>query len=255
MCIGGSGANIKVNVSEPYYIGEPDYLRAWAHVFSLGCHQKNGFKPPTGKLRWIKSSKDSPTPQPSGAQRNSGRKSKRKKDGGSESEGQGSSKKGKTASLSKLPIVDFQDLVIGKEIGVGRNGSLFKVSWMGKAYALKQFDVRKDGIEGFAYEVAAYERTEPVWGKLVPKPYFLSETPSGGVKLLGLQLGSSIDDSIVDGEEMWKEWQQAHAVLEHDFGIRHNDSESGRNSILIGDGLGHQQLAIIDFESWEDLFA
>lgn len=77
----------------------------------------------------------------------------------------------------------------------------------------------------------------------------------GGGELLGLQLGSSIDDSVIDGEEMWEQWQQAHAVLEHDYGIRHNDAEYGRNAILLGDGRGHQQLAIIDFESWEDLLA
>jgi hypothetical protein len=253
--ISGAGANIKVSVSEPYYIGEENYLRAWACVFSLGCKQKDRFNTPKGENRWIKTGGDSPTPQPSLAAKNSEGKNKRKREDITKQKGHGSSKKRKTVSLSKLPTVDFLDLVVGKEIGIGRNGSLFQVSWKGNEYALKQFDVGKDGIEGFENEIAAYERTEEVWGKLVPKPYFVSETPSGGVKLLGLQLGSSIDDSLVDGNEMWKQWQQAHAVLEHDYGIRHNDAESGRNSILIDDGQGHQQLAIIDFESWNDLFA
>lgn len=153
-----------------------------------------------------------------------------------------------------MPAVDFQDLVVGKEIGIGRNGSLFRVSWKGKEYALKQFDVGKDGIEGYENELAAYERMEKLWGEVVPKPYFVSETPSGGVKLLGLQLGASIDDSLVDANEMWKQWQQSHALLEHDYGIRHNDAESGQNSILISDGDGQHRLAIIDFESWDDLW-
>ena len=118
---------------------------------------------------------------------------------------------------------------------------------------LKQFDVGKDGVEPFEEEIAAYKRLEEVWGKLVPRPYFVSESPSGGVKLLGLELGSSIDDFSFEGSELWRQWQEAHAVLEHDYGIRHNDAESGRNSILI-DCQGHSRLAIIDFESWDDLW-
>ena len=48
----------------------------------------------------------------------------------------------------------------------------------------------------------------------------------------------------------------AHAVLEHNYDIRHNDAENGRNTIFIDDGTGsHRQLAIVDFESWDDLLA
>lgn len=253
--ISGTGDDIRVNVSEPYYIGEENYVRAWAYVFSLGCKQKDGFDTPKGQKKWINTGGDSPTPQPSPGKKSSGGKKKRKREDGTKQKGRGRSKKGETASLSKLPTVDFRDLVVGKEIGIGRNGSLFQVSWKGKEYALKQFDVGKDGVEGFENETAAYERTEEVWGEIVPTPYFVSETPSGGVKLLGLQLGSSIDDSVVHGNEMWKQWQHAHAILEQDYGIHHNDAEGGRNSILIDDGQGHQQLAVIDFESWNDLFA
>lgn len=51
--------------------------------------------------------------------------------------------------------------------------------------------------------------------------------------LLGLQLGSSIDDSLVDSNEMWEQWNEAHAILETDYGIRHNDAESGRTSTMV----------------------
>lgn len=55
---------------------------------------------------------------------------------------------------------------------------------------MKQLNVGKDGEEGFSKELgAAYKILEKVWGKLVPKPMFLSESISGGVCFLGLQLG------------------------------------------------------------------
>ena len=254
--ISGSGASIKVNVSEPYYIGEENYLRAWAYVFSQGCKQKDKFKTPQGKNKWIKTGKKSPTPQPSPAEKSSGGKRTRKRKAKTKQEIPGTSKNRRAVPLSTLSTVDFQDLTIGKELGIGRNGSLFQVSWKGKEYALKQFDIRKDGLKRFENEIAAYLRLEKVWGKLVPRPYFISEAPSGGVKLLGLQLGSSIDDSLVDRSAMWEQWQQAHAVLEQNYGIRHNDAENGRNTIFIDDGTGsHRQLAIVDFESWDDLLA
>lgn len=252
--ISGSGAHIKVNISDPYYIGEANYLRAWAYVFSLGCKQRDGFKhPKNGRQKWTKAGTNSPTPQPSPSPQPQNKGTgKRNRES---SNNQVSTKRGKTTS-AKLPTVDFYDLVIENEIGVGRNGSVFQVSWKGKEYAMKQFDTGKDGSTRFEKEVAAYERTEDLWGELVPRPYFVSETPSGGVKLLGLQLGSSVDSSVDgNGNSVWKKWQEAHAILERDYGIRHNDSSCGANSIFISDANGKRQLAIIDFESWEDLFA
>ena len=255
--ISGTESDIKVNISDPYYLGEENYLRAWAHAHSLGCRSRSlgSFNCPED---WIRTSKQSPTPQPSrrkplaGKRKQSGEKNKNKS---KKQKGHSSAKRGKCASLSKVcvPTVDFQDLVVGKEIGIGRNGSLFRVSWKGKEYAMKQFDVGKDGIQGYENEITAYGRTKKVWGELVPKPYFVSETPSGGVRLLGLQLGSPIDDSFVDANDIWELWQQSHTILENDYGIRHNEASSGQNSILIEDGHGQQRLAIIDFESWDDL--
>ena len=88
------------------------------------------------------------------------------------------------------------------------------VAGKGTNYALKQFDAGMDGMKGFDNEIAAYARTKEVWGKLVPTPYFVSETPSGGVKLLGLQLGLPIDDTLVPGNEMSKQLNEAHAILD-----------------------------------------
>ena len=156
--------------------------------------------------------------------------------------------------LCDLPHVDFEDLIIGEEMGIGRNGSLFKVIWNGKDYAMKQFDSGKDGKERFENELKAYNRTKRVWGRLVPRPYFVSESLSGSVKLLGIQLGSEIDESC-DSDRVFLEWKKAHETLEREFGIRHNDAEGGKNSILIQDGKGSWNVAIIDFESWQDLLA
>ena len=64
----------------------------------------------------------------------------------------------------------------------------------------------------------------------------MSETLSGSVKLLGLKLGYSVDDNVVEQREsVWKQLQRAHSILEYDYGIRHNDAENGRNSIFIDD--------------------
>lgn len=117
--ISGSRTNIKVNVSQPYYIGEENYLRAWAYVFSLGCKQKDKFQTPQGKKQWIKTSMKSPTPQPSPAANKSvgGKNNRKRKTEEKKQKDQSSSKKTKTATLSKLSTVDFEDLVVGKELG------------------------------------------------------------------------------------------------------------------------------------------
>ena len=93
-------------------------------------------------------------------------------------------------------------------------------------------------------------------GEISPQTLLYFGNPIRWGKLLGLQLGSTIDDSLVDRNAMWEQWQQAHAVLEHNYDIRHNDAENGRNTNFIDDGTGsHRQLAIVDYESWDDLLA
>ncbi|KAL3907407.1 MAG: hypothetical protein SGILL_008889, partial [Bacillariaceae sp.] len=97
---------------------------------------------------------------------------------------------GSTAQMSKLQEIPFESLEITRALGYGRNGVVFLANWNGMQVALKQFDVGKgDGNESFQNEVAAYLSLESVWGSLVATPLFVSESWSGLIKFLGLQLG------------------------------------------------------------------
>ena len=44
--VSGTWTDLKINVSELYYIGETNYLRAWVYVDPLGCNQEDTFKIP-----------------------------------------------------------------------------------------------------------------------------------------------------------------------------------------------------------------
>ena len=71
-----------------------------------------------------------------------------------------------------------------------------------------------------------------MWGKLVPEPLFLSESPSGGVKFLGLQPGRPLSDEECENNDLFcRQWQSGLATLENKFGIQHNDAKG--NAIVI----------------------
>ena len=105
---------------------------------------------------------------------------------------------------------------------------------------------------GFQKELMAYERTRDVWGKLVPKPYFISESPSGGVMLLGLQLGRRMTDSEREDPDIRKRSNLILRFLRKKYGIQHNDP-APRNAIMLEIEEGHDQVVIIDFENWDDV--
>lgn len=133
--ISGTGTDLKINVSEPYYIGETNYLRAWAYVYSLDYNQEDTFKLPRhGGKSWVRTSAQKPsTPQPSRESKPTG-STNRARQSKADERNQRAAKRGREVSCD-LPQVDFDDLVVGEELGSGRNGSLFKVKWNGEAYA------------------------------------------------------------------------------------------------------------------------
>ena len=67
---------------------------------------------------------------------------------------------------------------------------MFLAEWKDRKVALKEFDVAKSGCT-FQDELKSYARVRRDWGVLVPEPLFVSESWSGGVKFLGMQLGRS----------------------------------------------------------------
>ncbi|CAB9509550.1 expressed unknown protein [Seminavis robusta] len=103
--------------------------------------------------------------------------------------GGGDAPAGHAAQMSALPKIPIENVEIVGTLGYGRNGVVFLANWRGQKVALKQFDVGKDGCEYFDSEVAAYLALDSVWGSLVVTPLFVSESWSGWMKFIGLQLG------------------------------------------------------------------
>jgi hypothetical protein len=243
-----SGNNVKI--SDAWFVGQQDYLRAWAYVHSLGC-KKWEWKQPTS---WKKSTKTNPTPtkgqgkqqnQENQGTTNDAKPGKRT----SNNTPQGSSNE-HTADIASLalPNISYNDIVISDVIGDGRNGSCFKVVWKGQDFAMKQFDMGKRGDAPYRKEISAYMRLRDAWGKLVPQPMFLSESPSGWVKFLGLQLGRMPNDF-----DDLRGWNKILRSLEQEYGIRHNDAEE-RNMIFIADNVsGGERMVTIDLEDWDDV--
>lgn len=86
-----------------------------------------------------------------------------------------------------------------------------------------------------------------VWGVLVPRPIFVSESFTGGVQFLGLQLGRdpTYHDDTSSVPDLLKRSQ-------NEFGIKHNDADR-RNFIFVSDEHGSERLVAIDFEDWDEV--
>ena len=255
-------SEMKVCISDAWCVGEANYLRAWAYMHTLYEPTKtlrDSLYVPTKTLRvpkdWIKSTNKDGTPKQwkQYAEKKADKSSSPSdvRDSGNDYGG------GSTKSCNNmehfypihhgaLDFVPFDEIVIGDVLGNGRNGACFKVRWNGVEYAMKQFDIGRDGDVYFEKEIRAYMLLQKVWGVLVPRPMFLSESYSGGIMLLGLQLGresTSVDDLRKFAEVLQR--------LATEYGIQHNDAENGRNMIIITNADGVERVVAIDFEDWE----
>lgn len=102
----------------------------------------------------------------------------------------------------------------------------------------------KGGYEAFHKELTAYKRLQPAWGTLTPEPLFVSESPSGGIQYLGLELGKEPSGSDYSS----KQWLSVIYSLEKDYDIRHPDSNL-RNGLIIK-RKGKDRMVAIDFEDY-----
>lgn len=91
---------------------------------------------------------------------------------------------------------------------------------------MKQFDLSKGGDVTFDSESRAYTRLKDVWGVLVPEPLFLSESLSGKIIFLGLQLGRDVNE-----RDDLSQWEEILRTLRVSYGIDHLDS-CGRNFLF-----------------------
>jgi hypothetical protein len=259
-----NGPNAEFRVSKAWMVGEENYLRAWTYVHSLGCAALGG----DGNLNWAVVSsavRGSIDRKPSAGGPNVMTRSRAMNNQG-RPPGNATGNASNAAvgvSLSRnfgvdyfvphnalervLPFVSRGDIEIKGVIGCGRNGTVLKAHWAGQEVALKQFDLSKGGEPRFQAEATAYAKLQPAWGKLVPKPLFISESASGNVTFLGLQLGRALTHAdVVSGPSM----QSLVEEILQSYGVQLLDVRD-LNFVFLPRQDGTEGLAVIDLEDHE----
>jgi hypothetical protein len=146
-----------------------------------------------------------------------------------------------------IQFINFDSLTDIEPLGWGRNGCTFKATWEGKAVAVKQFDLTKNA-RAYEMELEAYNRLQDDWGILVPRPFFISESPSGNVRFLGMQLGRP----PMDNEPVDDDYCNVLAALKTKYDFRQMDWSHGENCVYLDDGnKGTSTLVLIDLEDVE----
>jgi hypothetical protein len=231
----------RVNVSDAFFLGQQDYLRAWAYCYSLSTHA-TAYEPIN--VSWAESDSDSvdgdiDTDDDDGDnQRKAG-----KKHPGDSPNPSNQTVQYSTASVL-IPLVPFESLSFGKPLGYGRNGCVFRADWQGKHVAVKQFDLGRPEVYAmFRNEISAYEKLKHAQGILIPRVLFLTQSKLG-IAYLGLQLGRmpEVGDDVSN-------WGQIIKRLRTEYGFCHGDAD-GRNGIFIEDNQGGEILVAIDLEEY-----
>jgi hypothetical protein len=290
ICAMNDGEASRIMITDAWCVGQPNYLRAWAYVHSLGCSDQATWNSPKNWLQSTTSTRNMITPTAwkefflrkkvdptcstdtdnDNKKRRYTRKNhawkeffQRKKDVPTCSTDTNNDNKKRRYTRKNhnmedcyrivqqlpMPYVSFEDIVVMNVLGSGRNGCCFRVNWNGQEYAMKQFDIGRDGQDNYTNEILAYMLLREVWGILVPHPIFLSESKSGSRFYLGLQLGRDpyhVDDDIL------QKFSHVLSCIRKEYGIQHMDAE-GRNMIFIPDPncSGSERIVAIDFEDWE----
>ena len=242
--IQGSGSNARVGISDPFFVGQHNFLRAWACIQSLACEQS---EPLVAKqLTWNKTRKDNPTPPPKSRRQGSLRSSATITES-NEDDDMGTTGGPQTSSATEsfgLTEVSIDDVEILESLGYGHNGVVYLATWGERMVALKQFDIGKDGYEYFDNEIAAYLALKDAWGKLVATPLFVSESWSGWIKFIGLQLGRNPEP----GDDV-SDWSTVLTSLESQYGFRHEDADNGNMVFVTDEKTGTERLVAIDLEA------
>jgi hypothetical protein len=150
----------------------------------------------------------------------------------------------------KIPFIKFDSLTDIEPLGWGRNGCTFKATWKGEKVAVKQFDLTKNAL-AYETELEAYNRLETDWGRLVPTPFFLSESSSGNVRFLGMQLGRPPKDYNVSVDDAY---HKVLTTLNNKYGFQQLDWSHCDNCVYLDDGdedHSNSTLVVIDLENVE----
>jgi hypothetical protein len=228
----GYQPQLQLYISDAWFVGQVNYLRAWAYMHHLGdinAQQQQQWVSLLPPASWMRSTLNYAAPCQSTI-------------------GYDSSCGMTNSVYTMLPHVHFNDIDILGVLGTGRNGACFKVKWNGTEYAMKQFDIIQHGTKYFHHELEAYMILKDAWGDLVPQPVFTSQSYTGGVQFFGLQLGwepTKLDNFYTNSYKILKR-------LETEYGICHNDAED-RNMIIILNADGMEKMVAIDFENWDHL--
>jgi len=246
LTIQGNGADARVYISSAFLVGQQNFLRAWACAHALACEQSEPIVANT--LTWRVTGTNQSTPPAKSMYTGSLGARNSIVEGNEEQETESSrinSITCKSDELIGLHEASIDDVKIIDTLGYGRNGVVYLAKWGGMRIALKQFDVGKDGYGCFDREISAYLALKDAWGKLVPTPLFVSESWSGWIKFIGLQLGRDPrpgDD--VSG------WSKVLSTLEMQYGFRHDDAENGNMVFLVDEATGSERLVAIDLEAY-----
>jgi hypothetical protein len=153
--------------------------------------------------------------------------------------------------LSKhIPFINFDSLKDIKPLGWGRNGTTFRATWNGREVAVKQFDLWNNA-EAYETEIEAYYRLKDVWGELVPTPYFLSESWSGNVRFLGMQLGQSTSESTMNKDEIDTAYHHVLCKLSGSYAFSQLDWSHSENCVVVKGSSDRENVLVIDLEDVE----
>lgn len=218
---------VRLLVSRRWYVGEHNYLRAWAWFSSSAGREDKANFPEHQLKSWTK---QSPRQVPK----------------------RSSPRLGKDVcnlTLANIAHIEWNDIdYSGVILGYGRHGSVREAVWGNKSIAVKVFDVDHEGVDSFERELSAYLSLNKVQGLLIPKLYFWSRHWAGSLFAIGLQAGRW--EPVHGSRDSWAEKE---AVLEglREYGFLHHDSDDIRNFIYIDDEEGGERLVAIDLESIE----
>ena len=262
-----------VLVSDAWFIGQPNYLRAIAAFYHLASTDNSSRLSRRNRRGWITSTppemRQARSRKRARSDADPGRSRTRSRgllgydDGGGPRSDGGSlaannvDDRGVVNPIgSSCPIesVEFDEIELTSPLGYGKRGTSFQAQWRGQTVAVKIFDATKPGgQEAFDKEIAAYTHLQGAWGKLVAFPKFTSF--AFGVWFLGMQMAYPPPVHATS-----QDWANVLELLEKKYRFRHLDVWTGDRGddwqnlmVLKDDDGGAVRPIVIDLEDYEIL--
>ena len=236
---GGVG---QLQVSDPFTVGRPGYLRAWAWFLRYAATQErcNWRR----DIRWGRGTVQFPPPSPCGRRSvtppSLPRDSKRTRKSTPSATTKRSKRAGGPSVVVTMSQLDWKCPVLG----TGRHGAVRAVDVRGQRVALKEFVDR----QAFEKEVRAYEVLKPLQGKVIPRLLFVGRT-EGYERVLGLELGKPLPDDFSQWTEQQLRERDAAVLALRRAGFEQEDFE-GRNFVVLPSS---NCVAVVDLESLRPL--